>query len=101
MKLINYMQKYGYKPYSKLNPLYDALGISHLYLGDIAIGKRTPSLELAVMIEHATNGEVRPRDLLPKESLPDGGAMDADDTDLANIQKMINEAQESRREAGV
>lgn len=68
MKLIKYMQKYGYRPYSKLNPLYDALGISHLYLGDIATGKRTPSLELAVMIEHATDGEVRPRDLLSANS---------------------------------
>lgn len=56
----------------------DQLEISRQHLGDIAMGKKNPSPELAAKIEEATNGEVKASDLL-RHLVPDGYRLVKDD----------------------
>lgn len=47
----------------------DRLGVSRSYLSDLLNGNKTPSLDLAVQIERATNGAVAASSWIP-ESTP-------------------------------
>ena len=42
--------------------LAGAVGVSKGYMSELVSGPKTPSLEIAIKIEDATGGKVRPRD---------------------------------------
>lgn len=75
-------------------------GLKVATLNHYVHGRRTPSIEAAVEISEITGGLVSVGEIL-SHAIPDGYELrkiDRGDTDLANIQSMINDAQESRRE---
>lgn len=53
------------------------LGISPAYISELVAGLKVPGLDLAVAIEDASGGLVRPRDMVRGGSWPDGKALPA------------------------
>lgn len=96
------LQKYHHDTGLMQLDVAERAGISVKRYNHYVTGKRRPDRDAAVAISRATDGVVSVSELL-EHVIPDGYELrkiEQDDTDLANIQKMINEAQESRREAG-
>lgn len=63
MTLRTYLKQQGIRPYSA-HDMASLLGVQTVHLGHVAVGKKRPSLELAVKIEEITKGEVTPKELL-------------------------------------
>ena len=82
--------------------LAEKVGVSQSQISNYVTGRRRPTRHIAVAISEATGGLVSVGELL-EHVIPEGYELrkiEQDDADLANIQTMIDEAQDSRREAG-
>lgn len=75
MTFMQYLRTNNIRPYS--SEFASVLGISKQHLGDIAKGRRRPSLVLALKIEELTKGAVLAKDFTIEstkgtQSVPDG-----------------------------